>query len=97
MSADEHVEIGVARKTYSTTTSLGENVLKVNGAVEAERAIGQDVNPVTLVVARGVEDGDLAMLACTQLPSSIATALTSPAWTKYPVTSRFFLSGEILT
>ena len=40
----------------STAASVGEDALKVDGAVEAERAIVVDVNPVALVVTRGVEN-----------------------------------------
>lgn len=46
-----------------TTTSLGKDLLKVNGAVEAKRSIIVDVNPVTLVVTRGIDDRDLQQLA----------------------------------
>lgn len=42
-----------------TTAGLGEDVLKVNGAVEAERTIIVDVDPVALVVTGGVDNGDL--------------------------------------
>lgn len=42
-----------------TTAGLGKDVLKVNGAVEAEGAIIVDVNPVALVVTGSVDDGDL--------------------------------------
>jgi hypothetical protein len=42
-----------------TTAGLGEDVLKVNRAVEAEGAVLVDVDPVTLVVTRSVDDGDL--------------------------------------
>ena len=45
--------------TYGTTTAAGEDVVEVDGAVEGERAIRKDVNPVSLVVSRSVEDGDL--------------------------------------
>lgn len=45
--------------TYSATASAGEDGLKVNSAVEAEGAVVEDVNPVDLVVTRGVEDRDL--------------------------------------
>jgi hypothetical protein len=43
----------------STTPVLGEDVLEINCAVEAKTAVGEDVNPVALVVARSVDDGDL--------------------------------------
>lgn len=46
-----------------TTAGLGEDVLKVNRAVEAERAVLVDVDPVALVVTGSVDDGDLEMLA----------------------------------
>lgn len=62
------VELGVLRVGQvkdntavgtGTTTANGEDVLKVDGAVEAKRAILKDVNPVTLVVSGGVKHGDL--------------------------------------
>ena len=43
----------------SSTAILGEDGLKIDGAVEAQSTVGQDVNPVGLVVTRCVEDGDL--------------------------------------
>jgi len=42
-----------------TTTSLGKDLLKVNGAVKAKRSIIIDVNPVTLVIGRSVDNRDL--------------------------------------
>lgn len=42
-----------------TATALGEDVLEVDLAVEAEASIWQDVDPVTLVVCRGVHNGYL--------------------------------------
>lgn len=42
-----------------TTAAFSEDVLKVDRPVEGEGAIVVDVNPVNLVVTRGVEDGDL--------------------------------------
>jgi hypothetical protein len=47
--------------TYSTAAVLGEDVLKVKGTVEAEGAVIVDINPVNLVVARGVQNGDLCL------------------------------------
>jgi hypothetical protein len=41
------------------TSALGEDGLKVDGSVEAEGAIVKDVNPMGLVVTRGVENRDL--------------------------------------
>ena len=41
------------------TTAILKDALKVNGAVEVERAIVVDIYPVRLVVTGGVEDGDL--------------------------------------
>jgi hypothetical protein len=46
-----------------TTTSLGKDLLKVNGTVEAKRSVIVDVNPVTLVISRSVDDRDLQALA----------------------------------
>lgn len=46
-----------------TTTSLGKDLLKVNGAVEAKRSVIVDVNPVTLVISRSVDNRDLQTLA----------------------------------
>lgn len=46
-----------------TTSGLGKDLLKVNGAVEAKRSIIVDVNPVTLVITRSVDDRDLKQLA----------------------------------
>lgn len=45
--------------TYSTTASAGKDGLKVDSAVEAERTIGENVDPVSLVVSGGVENGNL--------------------------------------
>lgn len=42
-----------------TTTVAGEDVIEVNGAVEAQGTIVVDVNPVTLVVSGSIEDGNL--------------------------------------
>jgi hypothetical protein len=39
-----------------TATCFGEDLLKINGAVEAERPIVIDVDPMTLVVARSVDN-----------------------------------------
>ena len=43
----------------SSTAILGEDGLKIDGAVEAQSTVGQDVNPVRLVVTRCIEDRDL--------------------------------------
>lgn len=45
--------------TYSTATALGEDVVEVNAAVEAERTVVKDIDPVALVVTRGVENADV--------------------------------------
>ncbi|EEY14371.1 predicted protein [Verticillium alfalfae VaMs.102] len=50
------------RVRAGTTTVAGEDALKVDGAVEAEAAIVVDVDPVSLVVTGGVDDGDVAGL-----------------------------------
>lgn len=42
-----------------TATGLGKDLLKVNGAVEAKRSIIVDVNPVTLVITRSIDNRDL--------------------------------------
>jgi hypothetical protein len=84
----------------STTTVPGEDRLKINGSVEAEATIWKDINPMALVVARSIQNGDLVHVRSFRYLASrpgIGMTLTSPAWTKYPVTSKFFLSGEILT
>lgn len=47
------------QKTYSTATGVSEDLLEVDSAVEVERAVLVDVNPVTLVVSGGVEHRDL--------------------------------------
>lgn len=91
-------------KTHSTTTGLAEDALKVNGAVEVEGAVLQDVDPVSLEVGSRVENGDLEGHSCQrrrqgknkEKETNMGQSLTSPAWTKYPVTSRFFLSGDSL-
>jgi hypothetical protein len=44
-----------------TTTIPGENSIEINGAVEAQAAVGEDVDPVAFVVTGGVEDGDLVL------------------------------------
>jgi hypothetical protein len=95
------------------TTVLREDALEVDGSVEAEASIIEDVDPVRLVVTWGVEDGDLSVFILVSVSllcfPNIKTPMlickrgeggktrTSPPWTKYPVTSRFFLSGEIFT
>ena len=45
--------------TYSTTAAFSENILKINAAVEAQRAIIKHIDPVALVIAWGVDHGDL--------------------------------------
>lgn len=42
-----------------STTALGENILKINRSVEAQPAIRKDINPVTLVITRRVENRNL--------------------------------------
>ena len=41
---------------------LAKRLLKVNRPIEAQRAVGQDINPLRLEVRRGVHDADLARL-----------------------------------
>lgn len=48
-----------ARVRASAAAVLGEDGLEVNSAVEAESTVGQDVNPVGLVVTGSVQDRDL--------------------------------------
>lgn len=43
----------------STTTAVSKNVLKVNGSVETQRTVLVDIDPMALVITRGVENGDL--------------------------------------
>lgn len=38
-----------------TAPVLGEDGLEVNSAVEAETAVGEDIDPVSLVIAGGIE------------------------------------------
>ena len=45
-----------------TTTAVGEDLLKVDRSVEAERAVVKDVDPVALVITRSVEDRDVSGL-----------------------------------
>ena len=52
----EHLHGGV--RTGAAARSR-EDLLKVNRPVEAETSIGKDVDPVALVVAGRVQDGDL--------------------------------------
>lgn len=40
----------------STTTVAGEDALEIDRSVEAETSVGKDVNPVALVVSRGVDN-----------------------------------------
>jgi hypothetical protein len=47
------------RMGTGTATVSGEDGFEINRPVEAQATIREDVNPVTLVVAWGVEDGDL--------------------------------------
>jgi hypothetical protein len=47
------------RVRAGTTSGRSEDGLEVHGAVERQPTVGQDVNPVTLVVTGGVEDRDL--------------------------------------
>lgn len=47
------------RMGAGTTTAPGEDVIEVNLAVKTEGTVWQDVDPVSLVVAGCVEDGDL--------------------------------------
>lgn len=44
--------------THSTTT-VSKDLLKVNSAVEVERAILKNINPVSFEVSRGVEHRNL--------------------------------------
>ena len=46
----------------STTPRAAEDLLEVDSSVEAKRTVRQDVNPVTLIVARSVEDRDLTKI-----------------------------------
>jgi hypothetical protein len=48
-----------ARVWSCTTTALGEDILEVDLTIEAEGTIGQDVDPVTLVVSWRVDNRDL--------------------------------------
>lgn len=64
-----------------TATGLGEDVLKVNRAVEAEGAVVVDVDPVALVITRCVDDGDLQK-DVSGVKSSESRGPTSPACTK---------------
>lgn len=43
----------------STTTVAGEDAFEVDGPVEAEAAVVEDIDPVRLIVTGSVEDGDL--------------------------------------
>jgi hypothetical protein len=43
----------------SSSLALGEDVVKVNGAVERKASIWVDINPVTLVVTWSVQYGNL--------------------------------------
>lgn len=43
----------------SSTTATSEDVIKINGAVEAQATVGEYVNPMALVITRSVEDRDL--------------------------------------
>lgn len=47
------------RMRPSTTTVAGEDALEIDCPVEAEASVGKDVNPVALVVSRGVDNRDL--------------------------------------
>ncbi len=51
------------RVRASTSTVLSEDLLEVDSAVKAKGAVRKDVNPMTLVVARSVEDGDLGTIS----------------------------------
>jgi hypothetical protein len=47
------------RMRPGTTTTTSKDILKVNSTVEAQATIGKNINPMTLVVTRCVEDRDL--------------------------------------
>lgn len=49
------------RMRPGTTTITSEDILKVNSSVEAQTTVRQDINPMTLVVSRSVQDRDLAL------------------------------------
>lgn len=68
-----------ARVRASAAAVLGEDGLEVNSAIEAESAVGQDVNPVGLVVTGSVQDRDLgySKLICPVIERY--EVLTSPA------------------
>lgn len=59
----------MVRNTYSAAPGFSEDVLEINCPVKAQCTIGENVNPVTLVVARGVENGNLFGLLVSTLPS----------------------------
>lgn len=44
------------RMRSSTTTVAGEDALEIDRPVETETSVGKDVNPVALVVSRGVDN-----------------------------------------
>jgi hypothetical protein len=48
-----------ARVRTSSTTITSEDVFEVDGSVEAQATVWEDVNPMALVVTRGVENRDL--------------------------------------
>lgn len=50
-------------KTYSAASGAGEDGLKVDSAVEVKRSVGLDIDPMALVVAGGVENRNLQLLA----------------------------------
>jgi len=74
------------RVRASTTAVAGEDALEIDGPVEAEAAVVEDIDPVRLVVARSVEDGDLEReisLASERLEKgAIGGTHTEPPWTK---------------
>lgn len=43
----------------STTPVLGEDGVEVNGSVEAKPTIGQDIDPMALIITRRVYNRDL--------------------------------------
>ena len=61
---DRRVGTGAASVT-------GEDGIEVDGSVEAEASVGQDIDPVTLVIPGCIEDGDLRILVIAQQPRLI--------------------------
>jgi len=54
--------VGLSTATVTTSKVLGEILVNIDGAVEAKSTVGEDINPLSPEVSRGVDDADVSGL-----------------------------------